>query len=176
MRKVVLYIAMTMDGMIADSSDGISFLDSYGELKWVVDKTNEIMDRTDTLLMGRRTYEVVQSFDLLWPYADHQCFVYGQTNLSSDVATMIHENAVTHVNKLKQLQGKDIWFMGGGKLTQSLLDANLIDELIITIVPILLGEGIPLFSRLNRKQLYDLEDIQTDSGLAMLTYSKKEER
>ena len=121
--------------------------------------------------MGRRTYEVVQS----WPYADHHCFVYGQTNLASAVATMIHENAVTHVNILKQLHGKDIWLMGGGKLTQSLLDANLIDELIITIVPILLGEGIPLFSKSNHKQLFNLMDIQTDSGLAMLTYSKKTE-
>jgi dihydrofolate reductase len=143
---------MTIVGMITDANDGISSLDPYGDLKWVIDKTNEIMDRTDTILMGRHTYEVVQSFDLPWPYAKHQCFAYGQTNLSSDVATMIHENALTHVNKLKQLQGKDIGLMGGVKLTQSLLDANLIDKLIITIFPILLGEGITLFSRLNRQR------------------------
>ena len=76
MRKVLLYIAMTMDGLIADSNDGESFLDPYGELKWVVDKNNAIMERTDTILMGRSTYEVVQSFELPWPYAEHQCFVW----------------------------------------------------------------------------------------------------
>ena len=63
--------------------------------------------------------------------------------------------------------------MVGGKLIQSLLDADLIDELIITIFPILLGEGIPLFSRLNRKQFSDLVNIQKDFGLSMMTYSKK---
>jgi dihydrofolate reductase len=78
MRKVVLYIAMTLDGMIADSNDGISFLDPYGDLKWVIDKTNELMNRTDTISMGRRTYEVVKSFDLPWPYAEYQCYVYGK--------------------------------------------------------------------------------------------------
>ena len=173
MRKVVLYIAMTLDGMIADSNDGMSFLEPYGELEWVIEKTKALMNRTDTILMGRRTYEVVQSFDLPWPYAEHQCFVYGQTNISSSVATMIHQDTITHVNELKQLLGKDIWLLGGGKLTQSLLESNLIDEMIITIVPIILGGGIPLFSKSNYRQFYDLMDIQTSSGLVMLTYRKK---
>ena len=64
MRKVVLYIAMTLDGMIADSNDGMSFLEPYVELEWVIEKTIALMNRTDTILMGRRTYELVQSFDL----------------------------------------------------------------------------------------------------------------
>ena len=98
--------------MIADSNDGISFIDPYGELKWVIDKTNTLMERTVTIMMGRSNYEVVQSFELPLPYAEHQCLVYGHTNLSSDVATMIHESSVTNVNKRKQLQGKDIWLMG----------------------------------------------------------------
>ena len=112
MRKVVLYIAMILEGVIANSNDGISFLDPYGELKWVLDKTHGLMGRTDTILMGRRTHEVVQSFDLPWPYADHQCFIYGKTNLASDLAIMIHEDAVINVNKLKQLHSRDIWLMG----------------------------------------------------------------
>ena len=66
MRKVVLYIAMTLDGMIADSNDGMSFLEPYGELEWVIEKTKALMNRTDTILIGRRTYEVVNSFDLPW--------------------------------------------------------------------------------------------------------------
>jgi dihydrofolate reductase len=60
--------------------------------------------------------------------------------------------------------------LGGGKLTQSLLESNLIDEMIITIVPIILGGGIPLFSKSNYRQFYDLMDIQTSSGLVILTY------
>jgi dihydrofolate reductase len=118
--------------------------------------------------MGRRTYEVVQSFELPWPYAEHQCFVYGQTNLSSEVATMFREDAVSHVNKLKQLNGKDIWLLGGGKLNQSIFDVNLIDEMIVTIISIVLGEGIPLFSKSNDKHLFDLIDVQVDSGLVMM--------
>ena len=77
------------------------------------------------------------------------------------------------MNELKQLLGKDNWLLGGGKLTQSLLEFNLIDEMIITIVTIVLGGGISLFSKSNYRQFYDLMDIQTGSGLVMLTYCKK---
>jgi dihydrofolate reductase len=64
MRKVVLYIAMTLDGMIAESNNGTAFLVPYGELVWVIEKIKALMKRTDTVMMGRRTFEVVQSFDL----------------------------------------------------------------------------------------------------------------
>jgi len=57
---------------------------------------------------------------------------------------MILEDTITHVNALKQLLGKDIWLLGGGKLTQSLFESNLIDEMIIKIVPIVLGGVISL--------------------------------
>lgn len=60
MRKVVFYTTLTFKRIISDANDGIYFLDPYGELKWDLDKINALMARTDTILMARRTYEVVQ--------------------------------------------------------------------------------------------------------------------
>jgi dihydrofolate reductase len=173
MRKVILYISMTLDGMIADLSDGLSFLEPYDGLTWVKDSYDALLFKTDTLLIGRSTYEVIQSFDIPWPYPDHQCYVYGQKKMSSEVATFIHEDATSHVTRLKQHHGKDIWLVGGGKLIQSLLESKMIDEMIITIIPVVLGSGIPLFSSSYSKRFFDLVDTKTGSGLVMLTYHKQ---
>lgn len=173
MRKVILYIAMTLDGMIADSNDGLSFLDLYQDIDWVNESYKTLLSRTDTLLMGRRTFEVIQSFDIHWPYPNHHTFVYSQKKIESDIVTMINDDVKKHVNMLKGQNGKDIWLVGGGKLTQSLLEYHLIDEMIITIIPIILGSGISLFSSSMHKHFYDLVDVKMGSNLVMLTYHKQ---
>ena len=173
MRKVILYIAMTIDGMIAEKDDALSFLEPYDGLSWVEKYNQAMLSRTDTLLMGRRTYDVIQSMGISWPYPDHACFVYSKHKRSSDHVTFINEEIGMHVSKLKELKGKDIWLLGGGKMTQTLLEENIIDEMIITIIPVILGSGIPLFESSKKSTLFDLIDTRSDSGLVMLTYLKK---
>jgi dihydrofolate reductase len=159
--------------MIADTDDALSFLEPYDGLSWVEEFNQVILSRTDTLLMGRRTYDVIQSMGISWPYPDHACFVYSKHTRSSDHVTFINEDIATHVSKLKELKGKDIWLVGGGKMIQPILEENIIDEMIITIIPIILGSGIPLFTSSKRNTLFDLTDTKSHSGLVMLTYLKK---
>jgi dihydrofolate reductase len=173
MRKVILYIAMTIDGMIAETNDELSFLEPYDGLSWVEEFNQAMLSRTDTLLMGRRTYDVIKSMGISWPYPDHTCFVYSKDKRSSDHVTFINEDILTHVSKLKELKGKDIWLVGGGKMIQPLLEENLIDEMIVTIIPVILGSGIPLFTSSKSNALFDLIDTKSNSGLVMLTYLKK---
>ncbi len=171
MRKVILYIAMTLDGMIADTKDGFSFLEPYDGVPLVKESYDELLKNIDTLLMGRRTYEVITSHGIPWPYTGFQCYVYGK-EMTSLHATIISDDAREHVKTLKNQSGKDIWLVGGGKLIQPLLEDDLIDRMIITIIPIVLGSGIPLFLSVSGIRKFDLIDIKSESGLAMLTYQK----
>jgi dihydrofolate reductase len=172
MRKVILYIAMTLDGMIADKHDGFSFLEPYDTVESVKTSYEQLMRRTDTLLIGRRTYEVIQSMGVDWPYPNHLCYVYGKNVQQSKNITIIDTDISSHVRGLLEKEGQDIWLVGGGKLVHALLSQDLIDLMIITIIPIVLGQGIPLFLPLEHLRFFDLIDSKTDSGLIMLTYQK----
>lgn len=172
MRKVILYIAMTIDGKIADANDGISFLEPYDGIGWIQKSYEDLLHQTDSLLMGRRTYEVIRSMGVEWPYPNHACYVYSQTLSEAFHASCIQEDVCTHVRSLLAQEGKDIWLVGGGMLVSSLIEENLIDTMIITVIPIVLGEGIPLFTNPSRIHHFRLSDVQSGSGLTMLTYEK----
>jgi dihydrofolate reductase len=172
MRKVILYIAMTLDGMIADSHDGLSFLEPYDNLESVKTSYDELMKTTDTLLMGRRTYEVIQSLSIEWPYPNHLCYVYGKNMNINDNIKIIETDVSYHVQSLLGQPGKDIWLVGGGKLVNALLSSDLIDIMIITLIPVVLGQGIPLFLSLEHQKKFDFMGSTAESGLLMLTYKK----
>jgi dihydrofolate reductase len=172
MRKVILYIAMTLDGMIADLNDGFSFLEPYDGVNLVKESYDALLKSVDTILMGRRTYEVITSHNIPWPYHGYQCYVYGSKMIESKDATIIHDDVSRHVLELKGQSGKDIWLVGGGKLVQALLESDLIDQMIITVIPVIFGSGISLFLPLSDIHHFDLTDVQTEAGLSMLTYHK----
>lgn len=172
MRKVILYIAMTLDGMIADSNDGLSFLEPYDGVALVKESYDVLLKAIDTILMGRRTYEVITSLNVPWPYQGYQCYVYGQKKFDSNHVMNINFDVSRHVLELKNQMGKDIWLVGGGKLVQALLESNLIDQMIITIIPTILGAGIPLFLPISHMQAFNLVSVQSEAGLAILTYHK----
>ncbi len=172
MRKVILYIAMTLDGMIADEHEGLSFLEPYDGLDSVKTSYEQLMGQTDTLLMGRRTYEVIQSFGIDWPYPNHQCYVYGKNVQPNPNIKIIDSDVSSHVKQMLKEDGKDIWLVGGGKLVNTLLSNDLIDQMIITLIPIVLGKGVPLFLPLQDTKKFELISSTTDSGLIMLTVQK----
>lgn len=97
--------------------------------------------------MGHTTYKIIQSFDMPFPYTDKTNFVFStKTNLeNTEFVSFISEDIAPFVRKLKSQEGKNIWLIGGGKINQILLNYNLIDEMIITVMPIMLGHGVKLF-------------------------------
>ncbi len=129
----------------------------------------------DTTLMGRKTFEQVLTFGE-FPYKDKQNFVFTrhrEIKIQEDIE-LIFESPIDFISKLKQKPGKNIWLVGGSQIISYCLDTNLIDEYIIAIHPVILGNGIPLFSNMNHPiSLKFLKVEKFNTGLIDVFYIKK---
>ena len=159
MAHAVFYGAMSLDGYLADKEDGLNWLYHHegGELV-PYDVFYQAIDYT---MMGRRTYEVVQrdaQLEILYPEKEN--FVFSHTDLDvDDNLQVVNEDPITFIQNLPS--EKTIWVVGGGALLQPVIEAGLIEEWWIQIVPILLGEGVPLFlPQINQQKLKLIETEQ----------------
>jgi dihydrofolate reductase len=144
MRECVLYIATSLDGFIADPAGNIDWLLAYDAAQ---SSYPEFIEQVDTIVMGHTTYLqlTTQLSPGIWPYAGKEVFVASRSeHTASDLRTFTND-PVKLVEELKNKQGKKIWIVGGAQLIASLLHAQLIDEVIVTTVPVSIGKGIPLF-------------------------------
>jgi dihydrofolate reductase len=151
MRKVVYGGAMSLDGFIAGPN---------GEYDWIVTDPDidfpALMARFDTFLIGRKTFEVMRAMgDAAPPAPAVQQFVFSRTLRPEDCPhAFLSDDAEAVVAELRRKPGKDIALFGGGELFRSLLAAGLVDELGVSVIPVLLGGGIPLLpSPANRARL-----------------------
>jgi len=145
MRKVVLYIATSLDGYIAGVNDSLEWLfrvEGEGDNGY-----SEFYETVDTILMGRKTYEQILVLEKgKFPYQNKKCYVFSQSITGSDEnVEFVHKDIVSFVNELKEQSGKNIWMEGGGELLHFFLKEKLIDEIRVTIAPAIIGKGIPLF-------------------------------
>lgn len=150
-----VYIATSLDGFIATSEGDLDWLDEIPNPEGHDFGYAEFMAGIDAIVMGRKTFEKVASFDT-WPY-DIPVFVLSTSNISvppelTNKAEIVNQTPKKLVDFLKE-QGYQNLYVDGGITIQSFLAANLIDEMIITRVPVLLGNGFPLFGEL-AKRLY----------------------
>ena len=138
MRKIRYSVAMSLDGFIAGPN---------GEADWIIMDPeidfNAIYEQFDTFLIGRRTFEL---FAGSGETPGKTTFVFSRTLRQEDYpkVTIVSENAADVVAGLRAEEGKDIWLFGGGALFNSLLNAKLVDTVEVAVIPVLLGEGIPL--------------------------------
>lgn len=156
MNKV--FIATSLDGYIADENGGIEWLETFPDINTIDTGYKKLMSEVDALLMGRATFEKVSSFDIDWPYTK-PVFVMSNswTHLKgkfSKEATLVSGSLEDVTQKIHGLGHKKLYLDGGG-LIQSFLRKDLIDEMIITVIPILLGAGIPLFSDLPKALIFE---------------------
>ena len=175
MTKVTLYIAASLDGYIARSDGGIdwlSILDTEGEDYGYT----AFYESIDAIVLGSKTYEVGLSFDK-WPYPEKKSFVFTQRPLQS-----VREDVVFVSDTVKpalaniEAQGyENIWLVGGGALINSFLQHSLIDEYIISTIPIILGDGIRLFPPPSPEEELELiSSKQYSTGLLQVHYRLKE--
>lgn len=167
-RKVIFSAAMSLDGFIADEHDGYDWIKGDGDHtldtleKW---DYPVFLSQIDTVLMGRRCYELGQHKD----FKDQKVIVASRQDLKDPRVSFTHD-AFETLRLLKNEAGKDIFVFGGASLVQSLLKARIIDELIIGIVPVILGKGIRLFDESLGVQL-KLKKQTIDEGIVVLFYS-----
>jgi dihydrofolate reductase len=169
MRKVLYGAACSLDGFIAGVHDEVDWLQWTDD---VAEISKQVFSTTDTVLMGRRTYEAAARSGTT-SYPGVQNYVFSRT-LSPDAAphvTIVQEDASAFVRAIAEQPGRDICVLGGGSLAASLFAHNLISEVGLNIHPLVLGEGIPMFPAFGRRlQLELLESRPLQAGCLLLRY------
>ena len=170
MKPLRYYAASSLDGFIAQE-DG-----SFDAFLWddaLVADFFASFEEFDTVLIGRKTYEVGLAEGKTSPYPTMRQFVFSRSMERSpdEAVTLVSEGAVDLVRDLKAGEGKTIWLCGGGNLASQLLAAGLIDELVVKLNPIVLGTGVPLFGEVREPPKLELRETKTyDSGILQLSY------
>lgn len=172
MKKIKLYIAASIDGYIARNDGDLDWLTEYPintETNYGYDAFYESID---TVLMGRRTYHDILNMDVLWPYKDKETYVITRNPMNEKQNIhFITENVIENISRLREQNGKDIWLVGGGKLITILLNENMVDEMIITTIPVILGSGMPLFPDNPKESKWKLENNESyKNGVTQVTY------
>lgn len=173
MRKLILYIATSLDGKIARRDGAIDWLpdpssEDYGY--------QEFYDSIDTVIMGYNTYEVCLGLGD-WYYRDKASYIFSRhpdREVLPDVQ-LVTDDPVAFVRELKAREGKDIWLVGGGEINTLLHDAGLIDEYILAYIPLILGEGIELLPAVTRQENLKLaQHAIYENGVVMMYLIKED--
>jgi dihydrofolate reductase len=170
-RKVILYIAMSLDGYIAKENDDISFLSAV-EQEGEDYGYNEFTQFIDTVIMGRKTYDKVLAFGIPFPHADKRTYIIThQDIMPMDNIIFYNKDIRTLISQLKTESGENIFVDGGAEVVNTLMKDDLIDEYIISIVPVFLGKGIPLFQPIRPEVKLKLTGSRPyEKGLVQLHY------
>ncbi len=170
-RKVILYIAASLDGYIAKPGDDLSFL-SMVEQEGEDYGYSEFINSVDTVILGRRTYDWVMTQVETFPHADKQCYVITRTARPGIGLTSFYTGDLRELlSTLKAGHGRNIFIDGGAQVVNVLLNYRLIDEIILSVIPVLLGSGIKLFADGRPEQLMELLSVKHyEKGLVQLHY------
>ena len=174
MRPIILYVAASIDGYIARPDGAVDWLEEMPNPDNSDFGYYDFYARVDTLIMGRKTYEEVLGFGVEWPYSGKEVHIV-TTNSNLNIATpdtfILSGDVIKKLDELRKANGNSIWLVGGASLLKTCLDAELVDELIIQIIPIVLGEGIALFPSGVPEKWFQLKEAQTyDNGVVSLTW------
>ena len=176
MRTLSIYIATSLDGYIAKPNDDLSFLklvEKEGEDYGYAAFTSTI----DTIILGRKTYDWVlkEIGTSHYDNGEKDVFVITRTERPSVGRTKFHTGSLSGlVQKLKSESGKNIYCDGGAEIINELLKNDLVDEFIISVIPVLVGDGTRLFKSGRPEQQLELVSAKTfDTGLTQLHYRRK---
>ena len=175
MRKISLFIAMSLDGYIADSRGSVDWLQGQGDGE-DIDTYSEFIKGIDTILMGWNTYHqiVTELSPGEWIYRD--CMTYVITHnehISSEKIRFVNMNPTDLIKSLRKENGRDIWICGGANLVQQLVNQDLIDCYHITVIPVLLGSGVRLFENTKHEIKLKLLDTRSYNGMTDLIYVRR---
>ncbi|MBD9415174.1 dihydrofolate reductase [Pseudomonas sp. PDM16] len=169
--QLIYYVAASLDGYIARPDGRVDWLhevDSSGDDHGYPAFYQSI----DGLLMGRATYDMTRNLTGNWPYPDKACLVLARNPIDAATSNIQgrHCTPADALDELAERGCKRVWLVGGGSLAANCLAAGLLDELVVNVVPYLLGAGIPLFSTGLERPLRLVGERRFDSGLIQMHY------
>jgi len=170
MGKIVLYIAASLDGFIADENGGVGWLDEY-QIPNEDYGYKDFLTTLGAVVMGSKTYEQILTFNH-W-YENVEGYVF-----TSRILPVVKDESISFINgephplieKLRLLE-KDSWLVGGANLITRFVNERLLDELILTIIPKVLGKGIPLFTGIKKLNILELKEYKIyPNSVVQLSY------
>ncbi len=167
--KISIYIAMSIDGYIARKDGGLDWLE-YGHTGDEDYGFKKFISGIDALVLGRNTYETVSKFDK-WPYEGKRVIVLSNTLTEVRKEAELFRGQLGDLGSTLYSEGiKHVW-IDGGVTVSKFLEAGLVDAITISVISMVLGSGIPLFSTMNREHKCHLLSTQSyPSGLVQLKY------
>lgn len=176
MRSVNLFIAMSLDGYIADKNGDVSWLGGEAQEENDMVSYEKFIKDMDTVIMGAKTYRQLVE-DILpneWYYSDLTTYVITHhPEISSENIKFTKEDPINLIARLRKEPGKGIWICGGASVINQLIKADFIDKYIINVIPTLLGGGIPLFSSMEMEKKLKLIGTKTYNGIVDLVYERR---
>jgi len=170
MRNIVLGLGISIDGYIARPDGSVDFLFMPRDYSMA-----EFFASIDTAIMGRKTLDAALKMGGGSSFGSMATYVFSRTQPAGkrDDLIFVNQSPYEFITQLRKQPGKDIWLMGGGELARDFLKADLVDELYLGVVPVLLGEGIPLFPSGFPQRDFTLTENKTFSkGLISLKYKR----
>lgn len=171
MRKVILGLGVSLDMYIARPDGAVDFLFLPNDYLMT-----EFFAGVDTAAFGRKTLDAALKMSNGASFGDSiAMYVFSRTRPAGKRGefTFVDQSPETFVKRLRKKPGKNIWLMGGGELTREFLQADLVDELHLGLIPVLLGEGIPLFpSGFPQRDFTLIENKSYSLGLVVLKYER----
>ncbi|MED4128536.1 MULTISPECIES: dihydrofolate reductase family protein [Shouchella] len=173
-RKVILFIATSLDGYIATKEEKLDWLfavEGEGDNGF-----SNFYQTVDTVVMGRKTFDWIKNEMDEYPYQDKESYVFTRSKtLAHSHAQFTNEKVKTFLTTLKQQEGEAIWLVGGGDLLKTCLEEKLVDEIIVTVAPKMIGEGIALFQEGDYHVNLNLLGVQTFNQFVELHYKVEKE-
>lgn len=171
MRRVQLFIAASLDGYIAREDGGIDWLFHDGDYGY-----RRFYASVDTVVMGRKSWELARKLEDK-PFEGKRIIVFSHKLKPAPAVEVARGSVRDFIRNLRRTKGRNIWLLGGGELVRDFVAADAIDDFIISIHPILLGRGIPLFHTVKRETKLVFKGARAfKSGLVQLTYSRAKAR
>jgi len=171
-RKIILNLAISLDGFIASEDGTYEWIVGDGDHKLNTGKHDfsKFLEGVDTVVMGKNCYD--QNMHL--EYKNKKVFIATSQNLKNkENIHFINGDICKVILDEKKKEGKDIYLFGGGVLVDHFIKADIIDEYIIGIIPIILGKGRPLFLQNNPTVKLHLDEYLIEDGITILKYSKR---
>lgn len=164
MPKIIVYIATSLDGYIAREDGSIDWLPESGESSY-----EAFYKSIDTVIMGKTTYDQVLTFGE-YPYKDKKSIVFTTTNQKKNENVEFVSDVDKFVKDGFNGMGKNIWLVGGAQIITSFLKQKAVDEIIVTIIPVILGKGLPLFKNMESEIKLELIKTKKYAQLVDLRY------